>query len=63
MNKFLQLPADTRRTIYEQVSLRLGIDDPKAIEKDIWVTGILQAVFEQGVEFDFQVLGGHRPCH
>ncbi len=45
MNKFLQLPADKRRTIYEQVSLRLGIDDPKAIEKDIWVTGILQAVF------------------
>lgn len=45
MNKFLQLPADTRRTIYEQVSLRLGIDDPKAIEKDIWVTGILQAVY------------------
>lgn len=45
MNKFLQLPAETRRTIYEQVSLRLGIDDPKAIEKDIWVTGILQAVY------------------
>ena len=45
MNKFLQLPVDTRRTIYEQVSLRLGIDDPKAIEKDIWVTGILQAVY------------------
>ncbi len=45
MNKFLRLPSDTRRTIYEQVSLRLGIDDPKAIEKDIWVTGILQAVY------------------
>lgn len=45
MNNFLQLPAETRRTIYEQVSLRLGIDDPKAIEKDIWVTGILQAVY------------------
>ena len=45
MNKFLQRPADTRRTIYEQVSLRLGIDAPKAIEKDIWVTGILQAVY------------------
>lgn len=45
MNKFLQLPADKRRTIYEQVSLRLGIDDPKAIEKDIWVTGVLQAIY------------------
>lgn len=45
MNKFLQLPAETRRAIYEQVSLRLGIDDPKAIEKDIWVTGILQIVY------------------
>lgn len=42
MNKFLQLPADTRRTIYEQVSMRLSIDDPKAIEKDIWVTGVLR---------------------
>ena len=45
MNNFLQLPADKRRTIYEQVSLRLGIDDPKAIEKDIWVTGVLQAIY------------------
>lgn len=45
MNNFLQLPADKRRAIYEQVSLRLGIDDPKAIEKDIWVTGILQVVY------------------
>lgn len=45
MIKFLQLPADTRRGIYEQVGMRLGIDEPKAIEKDIWVTGILQAVY------------------
>lgn len=45
MTNFLQLPADKRRTIYEQVSLRLGIDDPKAIEKDIWVTGVLQAIY------------------
>lgn len=45
MNKFIQLPAETRRTIYEQVSLRIGIDDPKAIEKDFWITGILQAVY------------------
>lgn len=45
MNNFLQLPRDIRRTIYEQVSLRMGIDDPKAIEKDLWVTGMLQAVF------------------
>lgn len=45
MNNFLQLPTDKRRAIYEQVSLRLGIDAPKAIEKDIWVTGILQVVY------------------
>ena len=45
MNKFLQLPADKRRVIYEQVAIRMGIDDPKAIEKDVWVTGILQTVF------------------
>lgn len=45
MNEFLQLPADKRRVIYEQVAFRMGIDDPKAIEKDVWVTGILQTVF------------------
>ena len=45
MNEFLKLPADKRRTIYEQVSLRMGINDAKAIEKDVWVTGILQCVF------------------
>ena len=45
MNKFLQLPADKRKTIYEQVSLRLGIDDAKAIEKDLWMSGMLQCVF------------------
>lgn len=45
MNEFLKLPADTRRDIYEQVGLRMGIADPKAIEKDLWVTGILQAVY------------------
>lgn len=45
MNDFLKLPTDKRRTIYEQVSLRMGIHDAKAIEKDIWVTNILQCVF------------------
>lgn len=45
MNEFLKLPADKRRVIYEQVSLRMGINDAKAIEKDVWVTGILQCVF------------------
>ena len=45
MNKFLQLPADTCRTIYDHGCLRLGIDEPKAIENDIWVTVILQAVY------------------
>ena len=45
MNEFLKLPADKRRVIYEQVSLRMGINDAKAIKKDVWVTGILQCVF------------------
>lgn len=45
MNNFLQLPADKRRVIYEQVGLKMGIDEPKAIEKDVWMTGILQTVF------------------
>lgn len=29
MNEFLKLPADKRRVIYEQVSLRMGINDAK----------------------------------
>lgn len=35
MNEFLKLPADKRRVIYEQVSLRMGINDAKAIEKSL----------------------------
>lgn len=45
MIEFLRLPPNRRRTVYEQVSIRVGINDPKAIEKDLWVTGILQTVF------------------
>lgn len=45
MNKILQLPSDRRDTMYRQAGVRLGITDPMAIEKDMWVTGILQMVF------------------
>lgn len=45
MNKFLQISEDKRRVMYEQIGLRIGINDPKAIEKDVWVTGILQMIF------------------
>ncbi len=44
MSNFCELPADHRRNIYEQVSVKLGID-AKAIEKDVWVTNVLQSVF------------------
>ena len=44
MNEFLKLPADKRRVIYEQVSLRMGINDAKAIEKCLTLAGIAVVV-------------------
>ncbi len=44
MSNFFELSADSRRTVYEQVSIKLGVD-AKAVEKDVWVTSVLQSVF------------------
>ncbi len=45
MQNFLKRTDAQRKTIYEQVALRVGISDPRAIEKDMWVTSLLQIVF------------------
>ena len=45
MRNFLELSGSQRRTVYEQIAIRVGISDPRAIEKDLWVTSLLQIVF------------------
>ena len=44
MIKFLQLPGDEQRKIYQDVSNKLGVP-PQAVEKDVWVTLMLKMVF------------------
>lgn len=45
MQNFLDRPEPQRKTIYEQIALRVGISDPRAIEKDMWMSSLLQVVF------------------
>lgn len=44
MNKFLGLTDSRRRNVYESVAQKVGLL-PQVVEKDFWVTAILQAVF------------------
>ena len=44
MNNYFQLSAEDQQLILQQASARLGLP-PQAIEKDLWVTTILQIVF------------------
>lgn len=44
MNNYFQLSTDDQRRVLQQASARLGLP-PQAIEKDLWVTTILQIVF------------------
>lgn len=45
MITFLSLPDKRKRIIYEQVSGKIGIL-PESVEKDFWVSFILQAIFQ-----------------
>ncbi|TNE80967.1 MAG: nucleotidyl transferase AbiEii/AbiGii toxin family protein [Bacteroidetes bacterium] len=45
MIKFLQIPDNEKRNIYQDVSNKIGVP-PKAVEKDVWVTLMLRMVFE-----------------
>lgn len=58
MQNFLKLSETKRRTIYEQIALRVGISDPRAIEKDMWVSGLLQLVFSLPYADKFVFKGG-----
>jgi hypothetical protein len=44
MNNFFQLSVEDQQRVLQQASARLGLP-PQAIEKDLWVTTILQIVF------------------
>lgn len=58
MQNFLKLPASQRRIVYEQIALKIGISDPRAIEKDLWVTSLLQVVFRLPYADKFVFKGG-----
>jgi hypothetical protein len=44
MNNYFQLSSEDQRRVLQQASARLGLP-PQAIEKDLWVTTVLQLVF------------------
>ena len=58
MQNFLKLSDIHRRTVYEQIALRIGISDPRAIEKDMWVSSLLQIVFDLPYADKFVFKGG-----
>ncbi len=58
MQNFLNRPESQRKTIYEQIALRVGISDPRAIEKDMWVSSLLQVVFSLPYADKFVFKGG-----
>ncbi len=58
MQNFLKLSDIQRRTVYEQIALRVGISDPRAIEKDMWVSALLQIVFGLAYADKFVFKGG-----
>ncbi len=44
MNNYFELSIDEQRRVLQQASAKYGLP-PQAIEKDLWVTTILQIVF------------------
>ena len=58
MRNFLELSGSQRRTVYEQIAIQVGISDPRAIEKDLWVTSLLQIVFSLPYADKFVFRGG-----
>lgn len=57
MTNYFQLSADGKRMVLQQVSSQYGLP-PQAIEKDIWVTTILQIVFSLPVADKLIFKGG-----
>ncbi len=44
MIEIVSQPANVRKRLYDQVGLKLGLH-PRSVEKDLWVTTVLQALF------------------
>ena len=44
MNKYFELPEEQQRLVLTQTAARVGLPE-QAVEKDLWVTVILQLVF------------------
>ena len=57
MIKFLQIPDDEKRKIYQDVSNEIGVP-PLAVEKDVWVTLMLKMVFSSALSPQFIFKGG-----
>lgn len=57
MIKFLQIPDDEKRKIYQDVSNEIGVP-PQAVEKDVWVTLMLKMVFSSELAPHFIFKGG-----
>lgn len=57
MNKFLELSDSRRKSVYESVAHKVGLP-AQVIEKDFWVTAILQVVFTLPVAKHLVFKGG-----
>ena len=57
MNKFLNLSDSQRKTVYESIAHKVGLP-AQVVEKDFWVTAILQVVFALPVARHIVFKGG-----
>src|SRR3989338_8409995 len=55
--KFLQIPDNEKRNIYQDISNRIGLP-PQAVEKDAWVTLMLKMIFSSEDAAHFIFKGG-----
>lgn len=57
MIDIISQPAEIRRRLYDQIGLGLGLH-PRSVEKDLWVTSVLQALFSLPYANAFVFKGG-----
>lgn len=57
MIRFLRIPDDEKRKVYQDVSNEIGVP-PQAVEKDVWVTLMLRMVFSSVLAPHFIFKGG-----
>lgn len=58
MNNYFKLPTEDKRMVLQQTAANYGLP-PQAIEKDIWVTTILQIVFSLPIAESLIFKGGN----